>query len=78
MPYIDRNVVCQKCGKPFLFRAQEQEFFAKKSLPDPARCLICRAIPKAVVTEEQMKVAMDKQIGKIVMPKDNKGIPTVK
>ena len=38
----DKTISCEECGMEFAFTAGEQEFYAKKKLPDPQYCLICR------------------------------------
>ncbi|HEX2517355.1 MAG TPA: zinc-ribbon domain containing protein, partial [Chloroflexota bacterium] len=30
MTYQDRTIICSDCGKPFVFTAGEQQFFAEK------------------------------------------------
>ena len=42
MEFIDKELVCQDCGQPFLFAASEQEFFAQKNFSEPRRCRNCR------------------------------------
>ncbi|MCI0340077.1 MAG: zinc-ribbon domain-containing protein [Planctomycetales bacterium] len=39
----DRLMLCVGCGRPFVFTASEQRFFAEKGLNvPPKRCLGCR------------------------------------
>ncbi len=41
--YEDKNLVCEDCGKEFVFSAGEQEFYAQKGLVNvPKRCPECR------------------------------------
>lgn len=40
--YVDKELVCQDCGKKFIFAAGEQRFYAKKGLVEPKRCEDCR------------------------------------
>lgn len=40
--YVDKELVCQDCGDPFIFTAGEQRFYAKKGLVEPKRCKPCR------------------------------------
>ena len=41
--YEDQNLVCEDCGKEFVFSAGEQEFYAQKGLVNvPKRCPDCR------------------------------------
>ena len=44
----DKTLVCQDCGKEFIFTAGEQEFYATKCLTnEPKRCKECRDKRKA-------------------------------
>ena len=38
----DKKLVCKDCGKEFIFKVGEQQFFADKGFPDPIRCPECR------------------------------------
>ena len=41
--YEDEKLVCEDCGKEFIFTAGEQEFYAEKGLVNkPKRCPECR------------------------------------
>ncbi len=41
--YEDETLVCEDCGKEFVFSAGEQEFYAEKGLVNkPKRCPDCR------------------------------------
>ncbi len=41
--YQDQTLVCEDCGKEFIFTAGEQEFYAQKGLVNtPKRCPECR------------------------------------
>ena len=41
--YEDETLVCEDCGKEFVFTAGEQEFYAEKGLVNkPKRCPECR------------------------------------
>jgi CxxC-x17-CxxC domain-containing protein len=45
--YQDKILVCQECGKEFVFTAKEQEFYASKGFAnEPKRCPECRAVRK--------------------------------
>lgn len=45
--YQDKVLVCQECGKEFIWTAGEQEFFAEKGfVNEPKRCPQCRAARK--------------------------------
>ena len=44
----DKTLVCQDCGKDFVFTAGEQEFYKEKGLQsEPKRCKECRDKKKA-------------------------------
>ena len=41
--YTDKSIACIDCGAPFIFTANEQEFYAQKGFSnEPKRCKICR------------------------------------
>ena len=45
--YEDQTLVCEDCGKEFVFSAREQEFYAQKGLANtPKRCQECRKARK--------------------------------
>ena len=45
--YEDQNLICEECGKEFIFSAGEQEFYAQKGLQNtPKRCQDCRKARK--------------------------------
>lgn len=41
------NIICQNCGKEFVFNEAEQEFYKIKGFPEPKRCKPCRDARKA-------------------------------
>ena len=44
----DKTIVCNDCGKEFVFSVGEQEFFKEKGFEnDPVRCPECRKARKA-------------------------------
>ncbi len=43
----DQTLTCKDCGKPFVWTASEQEFFASKGFSAPVRCQDCRRAAKA-------------------------------
>ena len=44
----DKVLVCQDCGKEFVFTAGEQEFYKEKGFEnEPKRCKACRDARKA-------------------------------
>lgn len=44
----DKTLVCQDCGKEFVFTAGEQEFYKAKGFDnEPKRCKECREKRKA-------------------------------
>ena len=41
--YTDKSINCIDCGAPFIFSANEQEFYAQKGFSnEPKRCKNCR------------------------------------
>lgn len=45
--YQDETLICEDCGKEFVFTAGEQEFYAEKGLTNkPKRCPECRKAKK--------------------------------
>jgi hypothetical protein len=43
----DKTLNCCDCHRDFVFRAKDQEFFARMNFSDPRRCKPCRDIKKA-------------------------------
>ncbi|MBO8159028.1 zinc-ribbon domain containing protein [Thermosyntropha sp.] len=42
--FEDKTLVCQDCGREFVFTAGEQEFYAEKGFEnEPKRCKDCRS-----------------------------------
>lgn len=42
----DKTIICKDCGKDFMFRGEEQDFFAEKDYDEPIRCKDCRIVRK--------------------------------
>lgn len=42
----DKTIVCKDCGRSFIFRGEEQDFFAEKGYSEPTRCKDCRTARK--------------------------------
>jgi hypothetical protein len=43
----DKTIVCQACGKEFVFTVSEQEFYKEKGFDnEPTRCADCRRARK--------------------------------
>ncbi|NLA86865.1 MAG: zinc-binding protein [Clostridiales bacterium] len=42
----DLTITCKDCGRKFVFRADEQNFFAEKGYDEPTRCKDCRTARK--------------------------------
>ena len=42
----DKVLICQQCGKQFIFSAGEQRFYSQRELSQPRRCPECRAIQR--------------------------------
>ena len=41
--YEDKTLVCKECGKEFVFKTGEQEFYAERGFQnEPQRCKACR------------------------------------
>ncbi len=38
----NKELRCVKCGKSFIFREEEQDFYKEKHFDDPKRCRTCR------------------------------------
>ncbi len=49
-PPEDKLIACCDCGKPFVWAAAEQQYYASLRLSQPKRCASCRAIRKARIT----------------------------
>ncbi len=48
MPYVDKTLVCQECGQPFTFSADDQTYHAEKGFTnEPKRCTTCRQSRRA-------------------------------
>lgn len=48
MSYVDKTLTCRDCGRPFVFTAGEQEFYASRGLMhEPGRCSSCRSQRKS-------------------------------
>ncbi len=46
--FQDKQLTCEDCGKPFVWTANEQDFYASKGFTNPPkRCPDCRAKKKA-------------------------------
>jgi hypothetical protein len=43
---LDKTVKCDDCGKDFVWRAQEQAFYAEQGYQPPRRCKACRQAKK--------------------------------
>ena len=52
----DKTLVCQDCGKEFIFTAGEQAFYKEKGLDnEPKRCKECRDKRKAARSNKEFK-----------------------
>jgi len=40
--FRDQTIACAGCGQPFLWTAEQQEFYQEKQLSAPKRCKPCR------------------------------------
>ncbi len=53
--FEDKVLVCQDCGKDFIWTVGEQEFFASKGfVNEPKRCPECRKKRKEGQTQERL------------------------
>ena len=56
MEFEDKKLVCQDCGKEFIFTAGEQAFYKEKGLDnEPKRCKECRDKRKAARSNKEFK-----------------------
>lgn len=47
MAYKDKTLVCEDCGREFIFSAEDQEFYAQRGYQnEPKRCQECRSARK--------------------------------
>lgn len=51
MTIKDMTIVCKDCGRNFVFRSDEQNFYAEKGYTEPTRCKDCRTVRKNNVTQ---------------------------
>ena len=52
--YEDKTLICQECGKEFIWTAGEQQFYAEKGFTnEPKRCSECREKRKSHFPEER-------------------------
>ena len=42
-----KTLTCENCKNDFVWSKEEQELYAKRGLPDPKYCPICRGIMEA-------------------------------
>ena len=62
--YQDQTLVCEDCGKEFIFTAGEQEFYAQKGLVNtPKRCPECRKNRRQKSRRRRMYDAVCSQCG---------------
>ena len=56
MEFEDKTLVCQDCGKEFIFTAGEQAFYKEKGLDnEPKRCKECRDKRKTARSNKEFK-----------------------
>lgn len=69
MQFQDQTLKCRDCGKPFVFTARDQQFYAEKGFTNtPTRCRDCRTNRKKAVEQKATQVLYKitcKQCGKI-------------
>lgn len=44
---MDKEIICQDCGKTFIFTENDQRFYEEKGFLPPKRCRECRNARKA-------------------------------
>lgn len=59
MTIKDITIVCKDCGRNFIFRSDEQNFFAEKGYSEPTRCKDCRSVRKNSVNQPSGRFARD-------------------
>lgn len=42
----DKTIICESCGKPFIYPASERGFFEGRGIDDPKICKDCRRARK--------------------------------
>lgn len=53
MNFQDQTLTCRDCGKPFVFTARDQQFYADKGFTNtPTRCKDCRLNKKKVAEQK--------------------------
>jgi len=63
MEFQDRKLVCQDCGKEFIFSASDQKFYHEKVFQDPKRCPACRQAKKQAKANPKMYEIVCSQCG---------------
>ena len=69
--FEDKTINCQDCHQDFIFRAKDQEFFARMNFTEPKRCKPCRDNKKA--QREGQAPASTQTTGTQSFPEDNFG-----
>ncbi|MDD3774012.1 MAG: zinc-ribbon domain-containing protein [Patescibacteria group bacterium] len=53
VPLQDKQIICAKCAKPFIWTAAEQKYYQQKGLKhEPKLCLDCRKERKDMAPKE--------------------------
>lgn len=60
MEFKDEKLVCQDCGKEFIFSAADQQFFQEKGYQPPKRCPDCRKAKKAQRSDQKYEITCSK------------------
>ena len=60
--YTDQTMVCEDCGKQFVWTSGEQEFYKTKGFEAPRRCPECRSKRKTerMATRQMTKITCSK------------------
>jgi len=53
--FKNKTLICQDCGKPFVFKAGEAQFYWSKGLSIPKRCPQCRLKRKLTLVPEGVR-----------------------
>jgi CxxC-x17-CxxC domain-containing protein len=51
----DKKITCKDCGRTFIFRYDEQNYYAEQGYDEPIRCKDCRAAKKSAGAQRQEK-----------------------
>lgn len=58
----DKSLICQDCGREFVFPVKEQKFYGQKGWKDPIRCKVCRREKKILELALKEDVPINDQV----------------